>query len=270
MEDVTSAGVAQLVEQLICNQQVGGSSPSTSSTAFPQRATEYGGVPEWPKGADCKSVVSDFGGSNPPSSTKHEHRKMLVFFCSRVDSKGGSWQAAGGGPQPPWLFRRKAKHPPPPNTSIVRCSCFFVPGWIRKAAPGRPPGAGRNRRGFSAEKRNTLLHQRENPHSKLLCGFLIASTIVAQDCGYDTYTTLVLNKGGPPSKFTPCESLSDKSGHGDPQRPGKTFNYVRSRVGGPALDRANRAHAHPRSKSKPFLRPSQFQSVHSDVHSDCR
>ena len=29
-----SAGVAQLVEQLICNQQVGGSSPSTSSTHF--------------------------------------------------------------------------------------------------------------------------------------------------------------------------------------------------------------------------------------------
>ena len=28
---VRNAGVAQLVEQLICNQQVGGSSPSTSS-----------------------------------------------------------------------------------------------------------------------------------------------------------------------------------------------------------------------------------------------
>lgn len=28
---VGTAGVAQLVEQLICNQQVGGSSPSTSS-----------------------------------------------------------------------------------------------------------------------------------------------------------------------------------------------------------------------------------------------
>ena len=59
------AGVAQLVEQLICNQQVGGSNPSTSSTIA------YGGVPEWPKGADCKSVVSDFGGSNPPSPTKN-------------------------------------------------------------------------------------------------------------------------------------------------------------------------------------------------------
>ena len=28
-----------------------------------------GGIPEWPKGADCKSVVTDFGGSNPPSPT---------------------------------------------------------------------------------------------------------------------------------------------------------------------------------------------------------
>ena len=28
------AGVAQLVEQLICNQQVGGSSPSTSSNSY--------------------------------------------------------------------------------------------------------------------------------------------------------------------------------------------------------------------------------------------
>ena len=30
----------------------------------------YGRVPEWPKGADCKSVASRFGGSNPPSPTK--------------------------------------------------------------------------------------------------------------------------------------------------------------------------------------------------------
>ena len=30
----------------------------------------FGGVPEWPKGADCKSAGSTFGGSNPPPSTK--------------------------------------------------------------------------------------------------------------------------------------------------------------------------------------------------------
>ena len=30
---------------------------------------EYGKIPERPKGTDCKSVVSDFGGSNPPLPT---------------------------------------------------------------------------------------------------------------------------------------------------------------------------------------------------------
>ena len=68
------AGVAQLVEQLICNQQVGGSNPSTSSNA-----TTYGGIPERPKGADCKSVVTDFGGPNPPSPTTKD-TQMSVFF----------------------------------------------------------------------------------------------------------------------------------------------------------------------------------------------
>jgi hypothetical protein len=28
-----------------------------------------GEVPEWPKGADCKSAGAAFGGSNPPLST---------------------------------------------------------------------------------------------------------------------------------------------------------------------------------------------------------
>ena len=73
-----NAGVAQLVEQLICNQQVAGSSPITSSI--------LGGVPEWPKGADCKSVVSDFDGSNPSPSTKKQKPldiKRFLFFCTR-------------------------------------------------------------------------------------------------------------------------------------------------------------------------------------------
>ena len=55
--------MAQLVEQLTCNQQVVGSSPITSSKFL-------GGFPERPKGADCKSVSDAFGGSNPPSSTQ--------------------------------------------------------------------------------------------------------------------------------------------------------------------------------------------------------
>ena len=41
------------------------------------RSSVYGGVPEWPKGTDCKSAASSFGGSNPPSST----RKKDFAFC---------------------------------------------------------------------------------------------------------------------------------------------------------------------------------------------
>ena len=54
--------MAQLVEQLTCNQQVVGSTPITSSN--------LGGFPERPKGADCKSVSDAFGGSNPSLPTK--------------------------------------------------------------------------------------------------------------------------------------------------------------------------------------------------------
>ena len=76
------------VQTHLCNQQVGGSSPSTSSNLSAAQQSEYGGIPEWPKGADCKSVVSDFGGSNPPSPTKNELTKVSSFFlfCSGLEN----------------------------------------------------------------------------------------------------------------------------------------------------------------------------------------
>jgi hypothetical protein len=57
------ADVAQLAEQLICNQQVGGSSPPVSSIRM------SGEMPEWLKGADCKSVDLVYDGSNPSFPT---------------------------------------------------------------------------------------------------------------------------------------------------------------------------------------------------------
>ena len=49
--------------------------------------SEYGSVPEWPKGTDCKSAGDAFGGSNPPAPTKTkrqftqvEWRFVLVLF----------------------------------------------------------------------------------------------------------------------------------------------------------------------------------------------
>jgi hypothetical protein len=65
------ADVAQLVEQLICNQLVGGSSPSIGSEATINRGSIIGSgeIPERSNGADCKSVGEAFGGSNPPLPT---------------------------------------------------------------------------------------------------------------------------------------------------------------------------------------------------------
>ena len=63
-----------MAEQLICNQQVDGSTPFTSSSL-------YGGIPERPKGADCKSVVTDFAGPNPASPTITRNRPLRSVFC---------------------------------------------------------------------------------------------------------------------------------------------------------------------------------------------
>ena len=65
-----------MAEQLICNQQVVGSTPTTSS--------KRGKIPEWPKGADCKSVGTAFGGSNPPLPTKKRHRNAVSFFMPGI------------------------------------------------------------------------------------------------------------------------------------------------------------------------------------------
>ena len=69
-----------MAEQLICNQQVVGSTPITSSI--------YGGIPERPKGADCKSVVTDFAGPNPASPTNKTKPYGLVFFVGGGSSFG--------------------------------------------------------------------------------------------------------------------------------------------------------------------------------------
>ena len=68
------ADVAQLAEQLICNQQVIGSSPIIGFIQF-NIELYYGQIPEWPKGTDCKSAATCFGGSNPPPSIEL-HKKL--------------------------------------------------------------------------------------------------------------------------------------------------------------------------------------------------
>ena len=77
-KNLSFAGVAQLAEQLICNQQVAGSIPVTSSNTILKDL--YGRIAEWPNASDCKSDVSDFGGSNPPPPTT----KMALTIVSAI------------------------------------------------------------------------------------------------------------------------------------------------------------------------------------------
>ena len=66
------ARVAQLVERLTCNEDVAGSTP-VSGSIYKKNS---GGVPEWSKGTDCKSVGEAFGGSNPPPTTSLKVGRM--------------------------------------------------------------------------------------------------------------------------------------------------------------------------------------------------
>ena len=82
------ADVAQLAEQLICNQQVNGSSPLIGSL-LQITVRAYGWIPEWPKGADCKSVANCFGGSNPPPPICY-HFNIVYRGVEQSGSSSGS------------------------------------------------------------------------------------------------------------------------------------------------------------------------------------
>jgi hypothetical protein len=57
----------------------------------------FGEVPEWLKGADCKSAGSAFGGSNPPLSTIH----VRIFIAGIAQlARASAFQAEGRGFEP--------------------------------------------------------------------------------------------------------------------------------------------------------------------------
>ena len=99
-----------MAEQLICNQQVVGSSPIASSSLanlarghwssrvavyFSKHTADNGEVPEWPKGADCKSAGDAFEGSNPSLSTIFRGNSLIRGNSSV--GRARAFQARGRG-----------------------------------------------------------------------------------------------------------------------------------------------------------------------------
>ena len=74
------AGVAQLAEQLICNQQVVGSIPIASSTYM-------GRFPSGQREQTVNLSSPDFGGPNPPLPTKNICNLLWlrIFFMGRSE-----------------------------------------------------------------------------------------------------------------------------------------------------------------------------------------
>ena len=134
------------VQTHLCNQQVGGSSPSTGSTTYGKQSSEYGGIPEWPKGADCKSVVSDFGGSNPPSPTKIRTEKCgFLFFLNFLAKVQGSLRGVFLC-RLPWIFSAFSCWSPHVRVAAVRPAVLHT---VTLTPTLTPTAMGRNVSGWT-------------------------------------------------------------------------------------------------------------------------
>ena len=107
--------MAQLAEQLICNQQVNGSSPFIGLLWLLKVIIKYGWIPEWPKGTDCKSAANCFGGSNPPPPIhlsnircKKLPERPVFFFAGVAELADAQDLKSCGGDIVPVRFRSPA------------------------------------------------------------------------------------------------------------------------------------------------------------------
>ena len=131
-----------MAEHLFCKQVVRGSSPLASSLAgrcfrkAPSRAVTkkrrvfakcFGGLPEWPKGADCKSAGYAFDGSNPSPSTKHTHRNETdAGVAQLVERQPSKLNVAGSNP----VSRSKDDHPKTKAFFNTRADCNRPPSSV--------------------------------------------------------------------------------------------------------------------------------------------
>jgi hypothetical protein len=106
------AGVAQLVEQLICNQQVGGSTPFTSSKVERDGLIIRGGLPEWLKGAGCKPAgltSTEVRILHPPPFIDNTRRVFHIIGGNSSVGRASAFQAEGRGFDPRFPLHIEAR-----------------------------------------------------------------------------------------------------------------------------------------------------------------
>ena len=109
----------------------------------------FGGIPERPKGADCKSVVTDFAGPNPASPTNKKGHQTVSFFVGQ-ESIIGQPPCAGQGSAS--FFSREgesARQGAVGKSLAKRESCI--------ANPNETPRGDNNKKSAYAEHRRFLI-----------------------------------------------------------------------------------------------------------------
>ena len=98
--DLSRRWRSSMAEQLICNQQVAGSSPIASSVVQcpNEMDSSLGRVPERSKGTDCKSVATGFEGSNPSPSTGAMTESGFAGVAQLVELQPSKLDVAGSRP----------------------------------------------------------------------------------------------------------------------------------------------------------------------------
>jgi hypothetical protein len=90
----------------------------------------YGRLPEWPKGAVCKTVGSAYVGSNPTPATRFRSSEPVTLDCVTgfVRAKGAVHQTVGCGL---WAMRG-----PDPAVCSRRTLSHMMPSQLRKQSAG--------------------------------------------------------------------------------------------------------------------------------------
>ena len=88
------AGVAQWQSTCFVNRWLGVQVPSSARRSPFTQPNESGGLPEWPKGADCKSAGYAFDGSNPSPSTAG----VIAGVAQLVERQPSKLNVAGSNP----------------------------------------------------------------------------------------------------------------------------------------------------------------------------
>ena len=129
-----NAGVAQPVEQLICNQQVGGSNPSrirppapSQNTLFPQAQVHMGEFPSGQRGqtVNLLAMPSMVRIHLPPparSTIQTDGASCCVWVFVKMDSKGRRVRKRASGTfsrRPGPSSDGRIRLPPPRKTSFV-------------------------------------------------------------------------------------------------------------------------------------------------------